>query len=96
MEMETVEAECTYGRYLGKQAKEAAALRRVDAVALPPHLWPCAAAPWAVALKHEVREKLHEMQPASLGAARRIRGVTPAALVALRLQALRSAHARKA
>ena len=90
---ETVEAECTYSRYLARQAKDAYSLRQDEAVELHPSLWPCSTAPWAAALKHEVREKLDMRRPRTLGAAGRIVGVTPAAMVSLRLAALR---ARKA
>ena len=38
---ETVEAEVTYGRYLARQAKDAASLRKDEEVALHPSLWPC-------------------------------------------------------
>eukprot|EP01050_Picozoa_sp_SAG11_P011063 SAG11_NODE_1147_length_5683_cov_40.952006_3_plen_186_part_00 len=60
---ETLEAECIYDRFLVKQAREAASLRRDEAVVLPHTLFPCVTEPWARALKLEVREKLDIFRP---------------------------------
>ena len=83
----TVLTECKYRRYLERQEREIAMLVREEAITLPAGLWPCASAPWAQALKLEVQEKLDAARPVTLAAAGRVQGVTPAALVILRLQA---------
>jgi tRNA U34 5-carboxymethylaminomethyl modifying enzyme MnmG/GidA len=62
-------------------------LAREQALELPSTLWPCTQAEWAQALKLEVREKLDAARPPTLSAAGQLQGVTPAALVALRLRA---------
>eukprot|EP01052_Picozoa_sp_SAG31_P016880 SAG31_NODE_1134_length_9737_cov_13.245798_8_plen_196_part_00 len=87
---ETIEAELIYARYLERQTKDAASLRQDEKVTLHPSLWPCHDSVWARALKIEVREKLDCTRPPTLGAASRIVGMTPAALVSLRLATLRA------
>jgi tRNA uridine 5-carboxymethylaminomethyl modification enzyme len=80
-----VEIEALYQGYLHRQGSEVAQVRRQEAVNLPADL------DFATigGLTTEIREKLRAIQPASLGAASRIPGMTPAALVAL------LAHLRK-
>jgi len=76
---EQVEIDAGYAGYLDRQASDAEALRREEALALPVDL------DYAVigGLSHEVREKLSLVQPRTLGQAGRIEGMTPGALSAL-------------
>ncbi|WP_343791232.1 tRNA uridine-5-carboxymethylaminomethyl(34) synthesis enzyme MnmG [Brevundimonas kwangchunensis] len=68
-----------YAGYLDRQAADAEALRREEALALPVDLDYAAVG----GLSNEVREKLVLVQPRTLGQARRIEGMTPGALTAL-------------
>jgi tRNA uridine 5-carboxymethylaminomethyl modification enzyme len=83
---EQIEIEARYRGYLERQDADIRAFRRDETLVLPPDLDYEAIG----GLSAEVREKLKRTQPGTLGAAGRISGVTPAALVAL----LR--HVRKA
>jgi tRNA uridine 5-carboxymethylaminomethyl modification enzyme len=74
-----------YAPYLERQAAEVAQLRANDVVRLGPDL-DFKAIP---GLSNEMVEKLSAARPETLGAASRIRGITPAALSAILL------HARK-
>ncbi|HBK92034.1 MAG TPA: tRNA uridine-5-carboxymethylaminomethyl(34) synthesis enzyme MnmG [Parvularcula sp.] len=76
---EQLEIEALYAGYLDRQEADIVAFRRDESLDLPPDL------PYAdiTALSHEVRLKLAEARPATLGAAGRIEGVTPAALAVL-------------
>jgi tRNA uridine 5-carboxymethylaminomethyl modification enzyme len=76
---EQLEIEARYAGYLERQAADIRAYRRDEALLLPVDLDYCAVG----SLSAEVRAKLNEARPATLGAAARISGVTPAALVAL-------------
>ncbi|WP_291834809.1 FAD-dependent oxidoreductase, partial [Brevundimonas sp.] len=76
---EQIEIDAGYAGYLDRQAADAEALRREEALALPVDL------DYAVigGLSNEVREKLSMVQPRTLGQAGRIEGMTPGALTAL-------------
>ncbi len=76
-----------YAPYLERQADEVARMRREEAVPLPDGL-DYAAIP---GLSNEMIDRLTAAQPGSLGAASRVRGVTPAALSAIYLYAQRRA-----
>ncbi len=76
---EQMEIESRYAGYLERQTADIAALRRDEALRLPPDLDYGRVG----GLSNEVREKLDRARPASLGAASRIPGVTPAAVTAL-------------
>jgi tRNA uridine 5-carboxymethylaminomethyl modification enzyme len=76
---EQIEIEARYEAYLARQAADVAAFRRDEALALPVDLDYSAIG----GLSNEAREKLDAARPATLGAAGRISGVTPAALTAL-------------
>lgn len=71
--------EATYAGYLERQKSDVAALRRDEALEIP------AGFDFAMVggLSNEVRSKLEEVRPATLGQAARIEGVTPGALLAL-------------
>ncbi|MEG3088425.1 tRNA uridine-5-carboxymethylaminomethyl(34) synthesis enzyme MnmG [Sphingomonas sp. PB4P5] len=81
---ESVE-DARYAPYIARQDSEVARLRGNDAIVLPPQL-DFAAIP---GLSNEMIERLTAACPTTLGAASRIRGITPAALTAIML------HARK-
>ena len=76
-----------YAPYVARQAEEVFRLRGNDAIPLP-HEIDYAAIP---GLSNEMIERLHAARPATLGAAGRIRGITPAALTAIMLHARRRA-----
>jgi tRNA uridine 5-carboxymethylaminomethyl modification enzyme len=76
---EQMEIEGQYTGYLKRQEADIRAFRRDEDLRLPPDL-DYAAIP---SLSAEVRQKLQAAKPATLGAAGRISGVTPAALTIL-------------
>jgi tRNA uridine 5-carboxymethylaminomethyl modification enzyme len=76
---EQLEIDARYAGYLERQARDVAAFRRDEALLLPEALDYAGIG----GLSAEVRGKLAGTRPATLGAASRISGVTPAALVAL-------------
>jgi tRNA uridine 5-carboxymethylaminomethyl modification enzyme len=76
---EQLEIDARYAGYLERQARDIAAFRRDEALLLPESLDYAAVG----SLSAEIRGKLAAARPATLGAAARISGVTPAGLVAL-------------
>jgi tRNA uridine 5-carboxymethylaminomethyl modification enzyme len=76
---EQLEIDARYSGYLERQARDIAAFRRDEALLLPADLDYAAVG----SVSREISEKLAQARPASLGAAARLSGVTPAALVAL-------------
>ncbi len=84
---EQLEIEARYSGYLARQQADIHAFRRDEALVLPEALDYATVA----GLSAEVRDKLAAAQPATLGAAARIPGVTPAALTALLRHVRRSA-----
>ena len=76
---ETIATDAAYAAYMERQDAEVMRLRSEDAMILPPTL-DYAAIP---GLSNEMVEKLARARPASLGAASRVQGVTPAALTLL-------------
>jgi tRNA uridine 5-carboxymethylaminomethyl modification enzyme len=68
-----------YAPYLERQDSDVARMKRDEAVLIPPHLEYSLIA----GLSNEMVEKLSAARPATLGAAARIRGITPAALAAI-------------
>ncbi|MBO0739406.1 MAG: tRNA uridine-5-carboxymethylaminomethyl(34) synthesis enzyme MnmG, partial [Alphaproteobacteria bacterium] len=76
---EQLEIDARYAGYLERQQRDIAAFRRDEALLLPPNLDYAAVG----SLSREICDKLMAARPATLGAAARISGVTPAALVAL-------------
>jgi len=83
---ESIENHC-YAPYLRRQDAEIARLKGDDAVKIPSGL-DYQALP---GLSSEMVERLQASRPTTLGAARRIRGVTPAALAAILVHARRKA-----
>ncbi|GGE06848.1 tRNA uridine 5-carboxymethylaminomethyl modification enzyme MnmG [Aureimonas endophytica] len=88
---ERVEIEAAYDVYLDRQRLDQARLKRDEGVAIPEDLDFSALA----GLSNELKQKLAQHRPRSLGEAERIDGMTPAAL-ALVLLALRRAGPREA
>ena len=76
---EQLEIDARYAGYLERQERDIASFRRDEALLLPPDLDYGAVG----SLSREIRDKLVLARPSTLGAAARISGVTPAALVAL-------------
>jgi tRNA uridine 5-carboxymethylaminomethyl modification enzyme len=76
---EQMEIDGRYAGYLKRQADDVVAFRRDEDLSLAPDLDYDRIA----ALSNEARQKLKTVRPSTLGAAGRIPGVTPAALVAL-------------
>jgi tRNA uridine 5-carboxymethylaminomethyl modification enzyme len=76
---EQLEIETRYTGYLERQEADIQAFRKDESLALPADL-DYAAVP---GLSNEVRSKLMDSRPATLGAASRMPGMTPAALTIL-------------
>jgi tRNA uridine 5-carboxymethylaminomethyl modification enzyme len=76
---EQIECDALYAGYMERHEADIAAFRKDEALALPVDLDYGAVG----SLSNEARSKLEVARPATLGAASRIPGVTPAALVAL-------------
>lgn len=74
-----MQIEAVYAGYSDRQAADAQAFRREEGLILPQTLDYGAIG----SLSTEIRQKLEKARPATLGAASRIPGVTPAALVSL-------------
>ncbi len=74
-----LQIEARYAAYLDRQEADIRAFRRDESLQLPTELDFSA----ITGLSAEVREKLNRARPATLGAASRISGVTPAALTLL-------------
>jgi tRNA uridine 5-carboxymethylaminomethyl modification enzyme len=89
---EQLEIDARYAGYLERQERDIASFRRDEALSLPEDLDYAGVG----SLSREIRDKLAAARPATLGAAARISGVTPAALVALLKHVKRPAPQRLA
>ncbi len=87
--VEQVETDARYAAYLERQRADIEAFRRDESLALPPDLDYAGIS----GLSREVRELLERSRPASLGAAARLPGMTPAALTLLYRHARRPGRA---
>jgi tRNA uridine 5-carboxymethylaminomethyl modification enzyme len=76
---EQIEIDCRYAAYIDRQQADIDAFRRDEALSLPLDL----DYDLVGSLSNEVRQKLAMVRPATLGAAGRIPGVTPSAMIAL-------------
>ncbi len=74
-----LEIEAMYAGYIERQKEDVAALRREEALELPKRIDYGAVG----GLTNEVRAKLEQIRPATLGQAARIEGMTPGAMTAL-------------
>lgn len=77
--VEQLEIEATYAGYLDRQEAEIRAFKREEGLTIPEGFNYRALS----SLSNEIKEKLERHQPATVGAAGRIPGMTPAALSAL-------------
>lgn len=77
--LDQIKIDSTYSGYLDRQEIDIAAFRKDEALILPVDLDYSKVG----SLSTEIRMKLSEARPATLGAAARISGVTPAAIIAL-------------
>jgi tRNA uridine 5-carboxymethylaminomethyl modification enzyme len=77
--IESLRTDSTYATYLDRQEADIASFRRDENVRLPVAIDYRAIA----GLSHEMADRLSAAKPTTLGAAGRIPGITPAALVAL-------------
>jgi len=77
--IEQVEIHLKYEGYIRRQLEQVARVEQYEAMRLPTPFdyWPIPG------LSHEIREKLTQLQPITLGQAGRIAGVTPAAVAIL-------------
>ncbi len=87
-----LEIDAKYRAYLDRQDADVAAYRKDESLAMPDDIDYRAIG----GLSTEVREKLERARPASLGAAARIPGITPAAVTALLLHVKRGGWRRSA
>ena len=84
---EQLEIEAHYATYLGRQVADIATFRAEETLLLPGDL----DLDGIAGLSNEVRARLAESRPATLGAAARLPGMTPAALTILCRYARRAA-----
>ncbi len=79
--LQQIEIETKYAGYVNRQRQEIERFKRWEAMVLPDDL-----NYWEIpGLSTEVREKLSQIRPRSLGQALRISGVTPAAITAIQV-----------
>lgn len=81
-----VHAEVIYKEYFGREAKQVAALRAADRVRIPEDF----SFQEVTHITAEVRQRLEEIRPRTLGQAGRISGVTPAAVAMLEVHLRRN------
>ncbi len=90
--VEQIRIDSTYSGYLERQDIDIAAFRRDESLMLPANMDYSEIA----SLSTEIRQKLTEARPATLGAASRISGVTPAAMISLLRYIKRKPHGKVA
>ena len=78
-EIRHIESEVKYEGYIKKQEKEIARLKKTDRIKIPKNI-EFVNIP---GLTREVAEKLERMQPKTIGEAKKIPGITPAAIINL-------------
>jgi tRNA uridine 5-carboxymethylaminomethyl modification enzyme len=86
--LEQVEIQAKYEGYLDRQEDEVTRFRKMETIKIPPQF----SFQGVPGLSREIVEKLSKVQPASLGQAGRIPGVTPAALSILMVYLGRAAR----
>jgi tRNA uridine 5-carboxymethylaminomethyl modification enzyme len=84
-----LEVAAKYAGYIERQEEEIARQRRNEETRLPPDLDYARVA----GLSHEVRQKLEQIRPATVGQAARVAGVTPAAVSILLVHLKKSSRA---
>jgi len=88
---EQIEIDALYAGYMERHEADIRAFRKDEALALPQNLDYAQVG----SLSNEVRQKLEQARPVTLGAASRIPGVTPAAVIALLRHVKRKPPTRK-
>lgn len=85
---EQIEIDALYAGYMDRHTADIAAFKKDEALKLPVDL------DYSIvgSLSNEVRDKLEQARPETLGAASRIPGVTPAAVIALLRYVKKGAH----
>jgi tRNA uridine 5-carboxymethylaminomethyl modification enzyme len=78
---EEVETRIKYEGYISRQERDVEKLKKMENIRLPEEIDYGS----VYGLSREVREKLSEVRPLSLGQASRISGITPAALMAIQV-----------
>ena len=87
-----LEVDARYAAYVERQSADVAALKRDEAARIPPGLDFAGIS----GLSNEVRQKLVRVQPVSLAQAAAIDGMTPAALLLLRVHVKRARSVSRA
>ena len=90
--VQALENDAHYRGYVERQEADIAAFRRDEALRLPGDL----RFDTVGGLSHEMRQRLAAARPATLGAAGRVPGVTPAALTALLAHVRKTDHRKAA
>ncbi len=92
--IEQIEIDAKYAGYITRQLQEIEKLKRSESVEIPPDF----DLDQVSGLSNEVKQKIRDHQPATIGQASRISGVTPAAisLLLIYLKKHRAAAAKKA
>ncbi len=85
--LEEIMQDCRYAPYLARQDSEVIKLREDEQISIPAH-FDYSAVP---GLSREMVERLGASRPGTLAAARKIRGITPAALAAILVHSRRRA-----
>jgi tRNA uridine 5-carboxymethylaminomethyl modification enzyme len=79
--IDQVEIQIKYQGYIDRQNEDLARQENLDDIRLPPNLDYAS----VTALSNEVRQKLIQAQPETLGIASRIQGITPVAIALLKV-----------
>ena len=90
--MLSLAADCRYAGYVGRQQSDIDALRRDEAVLIPPHT----DFTMVGGLSAESCDILQKYQPETIGQANRLPGLTPAAVVSVLRHVKRQQMAAKA
>ena len=91
-QVEHLETEAVYAGYIERQSRDIAAFRRDEGLRLPKHFDYHAVG----GISNEVKEKLINARPDTLGQAARIEGVTPGALMSLLAHVKKYGNEKKA
>ena len=91
-QVEHLETEAVYAGYIERQSRDIAAFRRDEGLRLPKHFDYHAVG----GISNEVKEKLINARPDTLGQAARIEGVTPGALMSLLAHVKKHGNEKKA
>ncbi len=90
--IEQIEIEAGYAGYLNRQELDKIAFKKEEHLRIPEHINYSQLS----SLSSEVKLKLNQLRPETLGAASRIPGITPAAIIALMAHIRKSSHTQEA